>query len=211
MLGANGDLHRIFPIAADALNVREGGAGHHKAAVFHPSLLQLFAALGKPVAVHGDQGQVLPLHLKEGAGVDGAHVRVRHGENGLVDHAAQHRLGQLNGVQHVHHRHFRVILGADAHEIELALAAAHLDAVVCIRGDRHDPVGQTADHLAEEAGAHDDGAALGHIRLNIGIDPFLEIVTGDLHIGLGLDQQSLQRRNGALGSGSPGGDGAGGL
>ena len=211
MLGAHGDLYRIFSIAADALNVREGGAGHHKSAVFHPSLLQLLAALGKPVAVHGDQSQILSLHLKEGTGVNGAHVCVRHGENGLVDHAAQHRLGQLNGVQHVHYRHFRVILGADAHEIELALAAAHLDAVVCIRGDRHDPVGQTADHFSEEAGAYDDGAALGHIRLDIGIDPFLEIVTGDLDVGLGLDQQSFQSGNGALGGGSPGGNGAGGL
>ena len=211
MFGSHGNLHRILRIGADALDIRQGGAGHHEAAVLHPGLFQLFAALGQPIAVHGDQGQLVPLHLKQRAGVDGAHVGVRHGEDGLVDHAAQHALGQLHGVDAVHHRHFRVILGADAHKVEFALAAADLDAVVQIRADGHDPVGQAADHLAEEAGSHHDGAALGNVGLDIGIDAFLQVIAGYFHIGPGLDQKTLQRGDGAFGGGGAGSDGAGGL
>ena len=209
MLGAHGDLHRVVRIAADPLNIRKGGAGDHEAAILHPGVLQLLAALGQAVAVHGNQGQLLILHLKEGTGVDGAHVVIRHGEDGLVDHAAQDLLGQGYGIEHVHHRHFRIVLRADAHEVIFALSALYLDAVVIVHGNGHDPVGHTADHLAEETGADHDGAGLDHVRLQIGIDPFFQVVAGDLHVVLGFDQQPFQRGNGALGRRRAGGNGAG--
>ena len=120
-------------------------------------------------------------------------------------------LGQAHGVDGIEARQLRVILRADAEDVELALAALDGDIVLLIGGDGDDPVGQAADHFAEQARAHDDHAALGDIGLNAGYDAFLEIVALDVKFILTTDLQALQRRDRALGGRSAGGDIAGSL
>ena len=103
----------------------------------------------------------------------------------------------------------RVILRADAEDIELALAALDGNIVLLVGGDGDDAVGQAADHLAEETRAHDDDASLGDIGVDGGDDAFFEIVTLDGELILTADLQTFQSGDGALGGSGAGGDIAG--
>ena len=206
----DGDLALLL-VGADLLDVTQRAAGHDEGAAFKAGIVQLLGSAREAVAVHGHQGQPVFFDLKERAGIDGAHLVGGDGEDGLVDHVLQHVLGQAYGVDGIETRQLRVILRADAEDVELALAALDGDIVLFVCGDGDDPVGQAADHLAEEARAYDDDAALGDIGLNAGYDALLEIVALDVEFILATDLQALQRRDRALGGRSAGGDVAGSL
>ena len=211
MLGADRDGYDIVSLLADAFNVGQSGARHHKAAVLPLAVLQRLAALGQTVAVHGDQRQLAAVLFKERAGVDRAHVAGGDGKDGLVDHAAQRLLRQAQGVETLHARYFRIFLRVHAHEGELAAAALDVDAVAVVDAEAHKAVRQLADHLAQKTGADNDGARLRDVRRDRGIDALLQVIAGDFQTVLRLQQQTLQRLDRAFGGSRAGGRGDGGL
>ena len=199
MLCAHCYAHTVLRVAADALDIGKGGAGNHKTAVFHIFAFDLLAALGQTVAVNGNQSQLAVLYFKEGAGVDGAHIAVGHGKNRLVDHGFQQLLGQVYMVQAVHAGHFRIIVCADSHEVKLAFSAFYIDVVVFIGADADNAVRQAADHFAEKPRSHNNGAGLLDIRADIGVYAFFQVVAGNSHICVRLDQQTFKSRDRAFG------------
>ena len=199
----------LLLIGADFLHVAQGAAGDDKRAALEPGVFQLLGPSRKPVAVNGDEGQALLLHLEEGAGVNGAHLIRGDGEDGFVDHILEHMLGQAHGVERVEAGQLGIILRADAEDVELALPAFDGDVVLFVGGNRDDPVRQAADHLAEEPCPDHDGAALDDVGFQRGYDGLLEIVAFDGQLILAADLQTLQRGDGTLGSGGAGGDAAG--
>ena len=118
-------------------------------------------------------------------------------------------LRQADGIERVEAWQLRIILRADAENVELALAAFDGDIVFFIGGDGDDPVRQTADHFTEESGPYDHYAALGNIGFYAGDDALLEIIALDIELILGADLKTLQCGDGAFGGGSAGGDTAG--
>ena len=173
------------------------------------ALFVLLGALGQTVAVHAHQRQHILADLKESAGVDGAGVVGGHGEDGLVDHAAQDVLGDGDVVHAVHVGHLGEIRRVDADEVKFTAAALDRDVHVLVGAETDDAVGQAAQHLAQEAGAHDDGAALRHVGLHAGVDALAQVVAGHAQAQIGLQQQPLQRGDGALRGGGTGGNRAG--
>ena len=85
--GALGDGGRLVHVAANFFHFGQGRAGHYEREGLRSLLLvDGLVAEGQAVAVHRHDGQPLAVHLKQGAGVDGAAFVVADGEKGLADH-----------------------------------------------------------------------------------------------------------------------------
>ena len=211
MLRADRDGHGVVAVGADTLDICKRGAGDDEAAVFHLRALELLAALRKAVSVNGDKRERVILDLEQRAGVYRADVTVGDSKDGLVYHALEYLLREGDVVQAVYRGHLGVVVGADAHEVEFALAALDVYVIVRVRADGDYAVRQSADHLAEEARADDDAALLGDVGRDICVYALFQVVARDAQVDPCLKQQPLKRRNRAFGSSCSGGDGAGGL
>ena len=203
--GALVDRHGLVGLPADLFHFAQGSAGDHelKGAVL---LGDRFPAKSQTEAVHGNQGQTVLVHHEEGAGVDGTALVLADGEDGLADHGTEGLLGDLQGVLVFHVGQLREVLGVDAHEVELTHAAGDVDLQVFLL-ENDGVVCHLADDLTEKAGGQDHGAGFLDICLNGGTDAGLLVVAGNENVAgvLGLQQEALQGRNGALGGDCPGG------
>ena len=96
--GPLADGHRSLA-GADFFHLAQSGAGDHKGEGLGPiNFIHSLPAQGQPVAVHRHHGEPILIHLKQGAGVDGAALVVADGEQGLGNHGTQHALFQGKGV-----------------------------------------------------------------------------------------------------------------
>ena len=176
-------------------------AGDYEAGAFHPAA-DFGAAESQTVAVHGDHGEPVALQLKEAAHVHRAALVGGDCEDGLLYQLAELLLLQAYGVGVVAVGQLGIVVGGQAHEAVLALAAAHCGLAAVRDLEGYHAVGQDAHHLAYELGGHDHGAAgLGHVGLEALIYTLAQVVAGHAHVGAGLDQQTLERGDGAARAG----------
>ena len=68
-------------------------------------------------------------------------------------------------------------------------------------------IGHPADDIAEQSGVQYDVAAFHNVGENVGTNTGLHVVAGDGQLLVRVDQQTFQRRNGALLGNGPAGDG----
>ena len=200
----NGDL--LFT-GTDLLYLTQGGAGHHEGKGLRPFfLLHRLMAQGQPVAVHRYHGKAVPLHFKEGAGVDGPALVVADGKEGLSDHGPQHRLTDGEGVLLVHSGQLGELLRVGAQDVELRQAAPDIYRIA-LRGKHHHVVGHLADNLPKEPGGEHQGAPFGNLGGDGGLDAGLQVVAGETQGLARLNKNPLHGGDGALGGHRPGGDG----
>ena len=128
------------------------------------------------------------------------------GEQGLGDHGPQHGLGQGQGVLLVHLGQLGELLRVGGQDIELGQAA--LDVHVIAVGDEGDHViGHFPHDLRKKPGGQHQRARLPDLSGDSGLDACLQIIAGQAQGGAGLDEDALQRGDGALGRHCPGGGG----
>ena len=137
--------------------------------------------------------------------MDGAVFVGGNGEGRLVDHGFQDALLNGEGVLVVHLGHFGVVVGGQTQNLKPRVAAGERDHELFVGGKHDDVIGHFADNVPEQAGAEHDAAALPNIGLQAGADAGLHIVARQGQHVVALQQQPLQRGNGAFC-----GDGAGG-
>ena len=192
---------------ADALHLAEGGAGHHEGeALVLANIFQFFPSQSQAVAVHRDHGELAVLHLKEGAGVDGAALVVADGEESLGNHGTQHALLQDHGILLLHRGQLGEFLGVGTQDVEFAHATFNVDHIV-LGGENHHVIGHFADNFAEQAGGEDQGAGLLDLGGDGGLDSGLQVIAGEAQAGVRLDEDALHGGNRALGGYRPGGCG----
>lgn len=127
------------------------------------------------------------------------------GESHLLDHSPQDLLLDGNGVLVLHLGKVGIVRGGKAQDIKIRVAAGEMDHHPLIGGESHDIVGHAADDVAEQPGVEHNIAALGDIGGDPGADAGLHVVAGDGQLLVGVEQQALQRGNGAfLGYGAAG-------
>ena len=128
-----------------------------------------------------------------------------HGEGGAADHALEHVLLHGAGEIVFHVGQLREVVGAEAQDVEICVAAGDGDHHFVVGFENDHIVGHFADDVAEQAGVEDDGAVLGDVGLEPGADAQLHIVAADGQIAEGsFQQQALKGRDGAFGRNSPG-------
>ena len=195
---ALGHRHHVVGVGAYFLYLIQGGAGGHELEGPAVDVLQRFAAQRQTEAVHRHHGQSLVADLKQGAGVDGTGLIDGNSKAGLVDHGLQRPLLQCDGELVVHLRQLRIVVGAEAGKLEAGIAAVqlHVELVVCLKG--HHIIRQAADHLAEQSGVQHDVPCLGHCGLYRGAYAGLHIIAGQPQSLAALQQDTLQRRDGAF-------------
>ena len=205
------DQAGLLAVAADLLHLAQSRAGDYKGEGVPLLALQALLTQGQTVAVHRYHGQRVLLHLKEGAGMDGTALVGGDGEDGLANHGAQGSPLDFKAVGILLHLGQGGELGGiGGQDVEFAHAALDVDGVV-LGGEDHHVVGQLADDVPEQAGGEDQGAGLGDLGVQGGTDSGLQVVAGQTQVISGLQQDSLQGGDGALGSHSPAGGRDGGL
>ena len=103
--------HQILRIAANALDLTEGGAGADEGERAALQLFQLLPAESQTETVHGHHAEAHIRDLKERAGMDRAAFIGRDSKGHLLDHAPQHLLLHGNGIFILNLRQIRVICG----------------------------------------------------------------------------------------------------
>ena len=196
----------LFPVGTDLFRLVQRRTGHYEGKGVRTLLFaDLLPAQGKAVAVHGNHSQLIALHLEQGAGMHRAAFVVADGEQGLADHGAQGFLLNGEGVQVIHHGQLGKLFRVSAQNVELTHATAHIDHII-LRREIYDVVGQLSHDLAEQTGRQNKAALLGHIGRNNGTDTGFQIIARQPQHAARLDQNTLQRRDGAfLGHGARGG------
>ena len=197
MLAADGQDNALVAVAAQALQIAQRRAGYDEAAVIAVAL-DRFAPQRQPVAVDGDHGQDVIFDLEERAHVDRAALVRAHGEGALVDHLFEQILRQRHAVFRLDSRQIRIIVRAQADEVECRLAAFDGHSAV-FRLDGDDAVRHAAQHLAEQARTDEHAAGLGNVGVDGGINGFLQVVAGDAHARAGLNEQTFERGDRAFG------------
>ena len=208
---AQGHGGQVLGVAADALDLVQGGAGGHEGEGAALDLFQGLPADGQTEAVHSHHGQALLIDLKQGAGVDRAALVGGHGEGRLLDHGPQGLLLDIDAVLVLHLRQLGIIGGAEAQDVEICVTAAEVDHQFVVGGEGDHVVGHAADDVAEQAGVQDDVAALRNVCGNFGADAGLHVVAGDRQLVVHVEQQTLQGGDGAFLRDGPAGDGDGAL
>ena len=197
MLAADGQDNALVTVAAQALEIAQRRAGHDETAVVTVAL-DRFAPQRQTVTVDGDHGQDVVFNFEERAHVDRAALVRTHGKGALVDHLLEQVLREEYAVFRLDDRQIRVIVRAQADEVERRLAAFDGHGAV-FRLDGDDAVRHAAQHLTEQARADEHAAGFGNVGINGGVNGFLQVVAGDAHAGTGLDEQALERGDRALG------------
>ena len=197
MLAADGEDDALVAVAAQALEIAQCRAGHDEAAVVAVTL-DRFPPQRQPVAVDGDHGQDVVFNLEERAHVDRAALVRAHGEGALVDHLLEQVLRERHAVFRFDGRQVRVIVRAQADEVERRLAALDGHGAV-FRLDGNDAVRHAAQHLAEQARTDEHAAGFGNVGVDGGVNGLFQVIAGDAHAGAGLNEQALERGDRAFG------------
>ena len=124
---AQGDFRQILHVAADALDLVQGGAGGHEGK--GPSL-QLFQGLlphRQAEPVHGGHGEAALSDFKEGPGVDRAALVGGDGEGHLLNHGPEDPSLHGNGILVLHLGKVGVIRRGEAGDIKVRVAAEEAD------------------------------------------------------------------------------------
>ena len=201
--------HQILRIAADALDLVECGAGADEGERAALQLFQLLPPEGQTEPVHRHHVQAHIFNFKQRAGVHRAALVGGNRKGHLLDHPPQHTLLHGHRVFVLHLRQLRVIRGGKAENIKIRVAAGNVDHHFLVGGKCDHIIRHPADNITEQTGIEHNVAALYHVGEHVGADAGLHIVAGDGQLLVGVNQQSLQRGNGAfLGHGAAGnGDG----
>ena len=199
--------HQILRISANTLDLTEGGAGTDEGERAAFQLFQLLPAESQTEAVHGHHAEAHIRDLKERTGMDRAAFIGRDGKGHLLDHAPQHLLLHRNGIFILNLRQIRIIRGGQAQNVKIRIAAGDMDHHFFISGKGDHIIGHPADDIAEQSGVQYDVAAFHNVGENVGTNTGLHVVAGDGQLLVRVDQQTFQRRNGALLGNGPAGDG----
>ena len=132
-------------------------------------------------------------------------------EDRLANELRQQVLRDLHAGERVHGGQLRIVDGVGPDDVEVRILAGDHHVVV-LGLDRDRPLREGADDVAEDARAQDDAAGLRDRRLEGGVEALRQIVARELDgVEPGLDQNALQRGDGAFRAGGLRRDGDGGL
>ena len=132
----------------------------------------------------------------------------RDGKSHLLNHAPQHLLLHRNGIFILNLRQIRVICGRQAQNVKIRITAGDMDHHFFISGKGDHIIGHPADDVTKQPGVQHDIAAFHNVGENVGANTGLHVVTADGQIAVsGFQQETFQRRNGALLGNGPAGDG----
>ena len=116
-----------------------------------------------------------------------------------------------HGILVLDFRQIRVVGSGKTQNIKVCVSTGQVDSLPVVHGNGDHIVGHPADDVAEEAGVEDNIAAGDHIGGNFGPDAGLHVVAGDSQVGIYVEQQTFQGRNGAFLCNGPACDGNGAL
>ena len=201
--------NQLVAVAADVFHFLQCRAGRHEAERAAVDALQRLTAQGQTETVHRYHRQALIADLKQRTRMDRAAFVGGHGKAGLVNHGLERILGDGHGILVVHLRKLRIVLSAQTHDVKAGVTAGQMDRVLFIGVEHDDVIGHLADDLAEEPGIDYNAAGFVDLRLKRGADTGLHIEAGQGQTLVTLQQDTLQRGNGAFGGHGAGGGGNG--
>ena len=117
---------------------------------------------------------------------------------------AKDRLLDGHGVLVLHLGKLGIIRSGEAGDIKVCVAAGNMNGELIIRCENDDVIGHAADDITEETGVQNNVAGGLDLRRDGGADAGLHIVAGDGEIFTHVEQQALQRGDGAFGGNGPG-------
>ena len=120
------------------------------------------------------------------------------GESHFFNHSPQNLLLDGDGILVLHLREIRVIGGTESQNIEIRVTAGEVDHLLIVGSESYHIIRHPPDNIAEQPGVQHDISSLGDIGGNTGTDTGLHIITGDGQLPVRMEQQSLQRGDGAL-------------
>ena len=197
------DGDETVAVLTDLLDLVERRAGRDEAERAAVDALERLAPQGETEPIDGHDRQSLRADLEERAGVDRAALVRGDGEARLVDHGLERPLLDGDGILVVDLRQVGIVLGGEAGDLKARVAAAQADEELVVRGENDHVVRHLADDLAEQTRVEDDAPALADVGVEAGADTGLHVVAGDGQLLIALEQQALERRNGALRSHRP--------
>ena len=142
---------------------------------------------------------------------DGAGLVGGDGEGALLDHLPEGPLLQDHELLVLHLRELGVVRGGEVGDVEAGVPAAQMDGALAVRDEGDDVIRHLADDVPEEAGVQDQLGLARDVRVQVGPDAGGHVVAGDGEAVAGLQQQALQRGDGALGGHGAAGHGRGAL
>ena len=207
---AEGDGRESVDVLADLLDLVERSAGRDEGERAALDPLERLTAKRQTEAVDRDDGQTVVADLEELAHVNGTGLVRGDGEGGLLDHGAQRLFRQGYGILLLDLRQLRKVGGGEGENVEVGIAARKMDHELFIGREGDHIVGHTADDVAEQARGEDQLTALLLLNGKAGADAGLHIVAGDgQHTVAALEQETLERGNGAFRGDRAGGGGDG--